>query len=51
MASYTTSKDPVSGEMLFEVPYKARYYSYAGKHHVFPYPTTPMEAAKLSYFL
>lgn len=51
MTSYTTSKNLGSGEMLFEVPYKARYYSYAGKHHVFPYPTTRIEAAKSGYFL
>ncbi|KAL8782416.1 MAG: hypothetical protein Q9195_009646 [Heterodermia aff. obscurata] len=29
MASCTTSKDLGSGELLFEIPYKARYYSYA----------------------
>ena len=51
MASYTTSKDLGSGEILSEVPYKARYYSYAGKHYILPYPTNRMEAAKSSYFL
>ena len=51
MASYTISKDLGSSEMLFEVPYKARYYSYAGKHHIFPCTTARMEAARSSHFL
>ena len=51
MASCTTSKDIGSGEMLFEVPYKARYYSYAGKHQTFSYLPSRMEAVKSSHFL
>ena len=50
MASYTTPEDLGSGEILFEVPYKARYYSYAGKHHMFLYPKTRRKAGRSSPF-